>query len=102
MVRGFHFMENYFSICKIGTWVTWIPGSLSKPGFPLRDPGGGTITHMAEFGENYRAGYDAFLCPLCLEHLDNQQNSLKCKSIQDELEFKKNVVRGFHFMKNYF
>ena len=48
-------------------------------------------THMAEFGENYRAGYDAFLCPLCLEHLDNQQNSLKCKSLQDELEFKKDI-----------
>ena len=49
-------------------------------------------TRMADFGVSYRAGYDAFLCPLCLEHLDNQQNSLtKCKSIQDELKFKNDI-----------
>ena len=48
-------------------------------------------THMADFGKNYRAGYDAFLCPLCLEHLDNQKNSLKCKSIQDELKLKNEI-----------
>ena len=43
-------------------------------------------THMADFGENYRAGYDAFLCPLCTNHLDNQESSTNCKIIQAELQ----------------
>ena len=43
-------------------------------------------TRMAEFGENFKAGADAVLCPLCLDDLDNQSHMFKCKLIQEEID----------------
>ena len=36
----------WYAGSKIGTWMTLRAGSLSKPGFPLGDPGGGTVTQF--------------------------------------------------------
>ena len=44
-------------------------------------------TRMAEFGENFRAGADAVLCPLSLDDLDNQSHMFKCKLIKEEIDF---------------
>ena len=43
-------------------------------------------THMAKFGENYRAGADFVLCPLCSEDLDNLEHSFQCRTIRKEIE----------------
>ena len=32
-------------------------------------------THMADFGENFKSGAEAVICPLCLDHIDSQSNS---------------------------
>ena len=46
---------------------------------------------MAEFGENFRAGMDITLCPLCLEGVDSQEHSFQCKKITDILKIKTNI-----------
>ena len=43
-------------------------------------------TRMAKFGENFRAGADFILCPLCSEDLDNLKHSFQCKIIRREIE----------------
>ena len=35
-------------------------------------------TRMEKFGENFRAGKDRIMCPMCNSHLDNQELSLQC------------------------
>lgn len=45
-------------------------------------------TRMAEFGENYRAGFDIVLCPLCLEDRDNLSHSFECSVIKQEIDIK--------------
>ena len=52
-------------------------------------------TCMAKFGENYRAGADFILCPLCLEDLDNQQHSFKCKILIKEIEIKGEILNNY-------
>ena len=48
-------------------------------------------TRMADFGENFRAGYDRVLCPLCLGHLDNQSQSFQCIAINNEIKIQGNI-----------
>ena len=42
-------------------------------------------TRMAKFGENYRAGADYVMCPLCSEDLDNLKHSFQCKILKREI-----------------
>ena len=50
-------------------------------------------TRMAEFGENYRAGFDIVLCPLCLEDRDNLSHSFKCSVINQEIDVKGDLTK---------
>ena len=43
-------------------------------------------TRMADFGENFMAGYDGVLCPLCIENFDNQSHAFQCRVIRNEIE----------------
>ena len=43
-------------------------------------------TRMLLFGENFRAGRDTVLCPLCLKHSDSQFEILNCTVIREDLE----------------
>lgn len=52
-------------------------------------------TRMAEFGENYRAGDDPIMCPLCCEDLDNQSHSFQCKLILKEIEIKGKITEVY-------
>ena len=42
-------------------------------------------TRMEAFGENFRGGREAVMCPLCETHLDNQTMSLQCISVKKEI-----------------
>ena len=48
-------------------------------------------THMADFGENFRAGTDIVLCPLCLDHEDSQAKSFECEIIRNKMEVKGSI-----------
>ena len=48
-------------------------------------------TRMADFGENFRAGYDGVLCPLCIENFDDQSHAFKCRVIKNEIEIKGDI-----------
>ena len=50
-------------------------------------------TRMAEFGENYRAGFDIVLCPLCLEDRDNLAHSFQCRVILQEIDIKGDISK---------
>ena len=41
---------------------------------------------MLLFGENFRAGRDEVLCPLCKNHSDSQFNILNCSIIREDLD----------------
>ena len=41
---------------------------------------------MAKFGENYRAGRDSVLCPLCKNHKDSQEESFRCTKVRDKIK----------------
>ena len=43
---------------------------------------------MATFGENYRGGQPFVVCPLCLNHLDNQPMALSCEEMRKKLTIK--------------
>ena len=42
-------------------------------------------TRMERFGENFRAGNDHVMCPLCFSHYDSQELSLECQEIKKEM-----------------
>ena len=46
---------------------------------------------MEPFGENFRGGAAAILCPLCHTHLDNQEMSFQCPIIKKEIDIKGNL-----------
>ena len=46
---------------------------------------------MAKFGENYRGGEKAKICPLCHLHLDNQEMSFQCPIIRKEINIQGNI-----------
>ena len=35
-------------------------------------------TLMADFGDNFKSGAEAVICPLCLDHIDLQSKSFEC------------------------
>ena len=43
-------------------------------------------TRMEKFGENFRGGNDHVVCPLCKIHLDNQELSLQCPVLKEEVK----------------
>ena len=43
---------------------------------------------MERFGENFRGGNVAVMCPLCKLHLDNQAMGYQCPEIKKEMEVK--------------
>ena len=43
---------------------------------------------MERFGENFRGGNLAVMCPLCKLHLDNQAMAYQCPAIKKEMEVK--------------
>ena len=43
-------------------------------------------TRMAEFGENFRAGREKVMCPLCTLHLDNQNFGPACPVLRRDLD----------------
>ena len=45
-------------------------------------------TRMAPFGENFRAGRINSLCPLCLSHLDSQEESFNCRALKNLLKIR--------------
>ena len=39
---------------------------------------------MEKFGENYKAGRETVLCPLCMKHKDDKEESFKyCKVVEE-------------------
>ena len=42
-------------------------------------------TRMSDFGENYRAGREKVICPLCESHVDNQKLSFICPEIKNKV-----------------
>ena len=42
-------------------------------------------TRMSDFGENYRAGREKVICPLCESHVDNQELSFICPDIKNKV-----------------
>ena len=47
---------------------------------------------MADFGENFKSGAEAVICPLCLDHIDSQSNSFKCQIIKNKIDVKGNMI----------
>ena len=45
---------------------------------------------MARYGENFRGGANSIPCPLCKNHLDNQEMSFICPIIKKEIDIKGN------------
>ena len=45
-------------------------------------------TRMAPFAENFRAGKFDSACPLCLSHLDSQEESFSCTAMKKVLEIR--------------
>ena len=43
---------------------------------------------MSPFGENFRGGQALVVCPLCHNHLDNQQMALRCEVMNKEVTIK--------------
>ena len=48
-------------------------------------------TRMEQFGENFSAGTTPAICPLCKLHYDNQELSLMCPEIRNEIQVKGNM-----------
>ena len=48
-------------------------------------------TRMAEYGENFRAGRDTILCPLCKLHPDSQEMGFRCPDIASNVEVRGNI-----------
>ena len=48
-------------------------------------------TRMERFGEKFRAGTTPAICPLCKLHYDNQELSLMCPEIRNEIQVKGNM-----------
>ena len=48
-------------------------------------------TRMERFGEIFRAGTTLAICPLCKLHYDNQELSLMCPEIRNEIQVKGNM-----------
>ena len=54
---------------------------------------------MANYGENFRGPRGPQMCPLCLNHLDNQPQGFTCQKVLEKLKididysniFKKNI-----------
>ena len=42
-------------------------------------------TRMSPFGENFRSGNLSTICPLCLSHVDSQEESMNCPTLRREL-----------------
>ena len=53
---------------------------------------------MANFGENFRGPRGPQICPLCSNHLDNQQQSFVCPKVKESVEV--NVDYSNIFQKN--
>lgn len=49
-------------------------------------------TRMEMFGENFRGGQEHVVCPLCNLHLDNQDMSLQCPVIRNNMEVKGEIA----------
>ena len=47
-------------------------------------------TRMSPFGENFRSGSLSTICPLCLSHVDSQENSLFCPTLRRQLSLNEN------------
>ena len=45
-------------------------------------------TRMSDFGENFRAGRDTTICPICSSHIDCQSFLLRCPGLRHELQTK--------------
>ena len=45
-------------------------------------------TRMAPFAENFRAGKISSPCPLCLSHLDSQEESFNCAVLKKVLDIR--------------
>jgi hypothetical protein len=43
---------------------------------------------MSTCGENFRGGQALIVCPLCHNHLDNQQMALRCEVMNKEVTIK--------------
>ena len=42
------------------------------------------IISMEKFGDNYKAGRETVLCPLCMKHKDDEEESFKyCKVVEE-------------------
>ena len=63
---------------------------------------------MANFGEHLRGPRGPQICPLCSNHLDNQQLSLVCPKVKESVEvnidysniFQKNILaKLFHVLE---
>ena len=50
-------------------------------------------SRMAEFGENYRAGFDIVLCPLCLDGRDDLAHSFQYNIIKQEIDIKGDISK---------
>ena len=57
---------------------------------------------MADFGENFKSGDEAVICPLCLDHIDSQSKSFECQIIKNKIEVKGNMldVYGSNITRN--
>ena len=53
-------------------------------------------THMADFGENFKAGADVVICPLCMDHEDSQSQSFKCQWIRNSIEVAGNMEEVYN------
>ena len=52
-------------------------------------------TRMVAFGENFRAGRDATICPLCQQHSDSQYDLLNCEIIKESISQSK-ILQEFN------
>ena len=48
-------------------------------------------TRMERFGENFRGGKEQVICPLCQNHLDNQDLAFQCSAIKKDLKVTGNM-----------
>ena len=70
-------------------------------------------TRMAPFAENFRAGKFNSPCPLCLSHLDSQEESFNCVVLKKVLDirgkysdifkkqFSEELIKTLHKIYNY-
>ena len=80
-------VQAYFTRCDINT-------EQKKLIFKYR-------TRMAEFGENFRGGREQVLCHLCNNHLDKQELSYSCTTINKNIKIEgdMNEIYSDHISK---